>query len=200
MKSSKYIYIILCAFVSYVAFAQENNASNNNIKTGAETSTVVHKVNWFSINDAVNNNFKEPKKIVVDVYTDWCGWCKVLDKNTFSNEHVSGYMNEHFYPVKFNAEQKDSLEIFGKTYKFVAQGRRGYHEFAAALLSGQMSYPKVVFMEVIPGVETKINVLYIISGYVDAKKFHQIATFFGDDHYKTTKWEEWAPTYVSPIQ
>ena len=87
-----------------------------------------------------------PKKIFIDVYTDWCGWCKRMDKATFQNPEVAAYMNAHYYNVKFDAEQKESIEMLGNTFEFVPQGSRGYHELAAALLNGKMSYPTVVFM------------------------------------------------------
>ena len=75
-----------------------------------------------------------PKKLFIDVYTDWCGWCKKMDKDTFQNAEVAAYMSENFYMVKLDAEQKEPIEFKGKTYNFVATGRRGYHELAAALL------------------------------------------------------------------
>ena len=99
-----------------------------------------------------------PKKIFIDVYTDWCGWCKRMDKATFQNPEVAAYMNEHYYNVKFDAEQKESIEILGNTFEFVPQGSRGYHELAAALLNGKMSYPTVVFMN--PKFEMLKNIFY----------------------------------------
>lgn len=65
-----------------------------------------------------------------------------MDKATFQRPEVATYMNEHFYNVKFNAEQKEDIEILGNNFKFIAQGNRGYHELAAALLNGKMSYPR----------------------------------------------------------
>ena len=60
---------------------------------------------------------KEPKKIFMDVYTNWCGPCKLLDKNTFQNPDVSRYISEHFYAVKFNAEGNDVIKFKGYTFK-----------------------------------------------------------------------------------
>ena len=85
-------------------------------------------VKWYTIQQAIELNRKEPKKLVIDVYTDWCVWCKVMDKNTFGNTIIAEYLNQKYYPVKFNAEQKENITIGNNTYKFVAQGKRGYHE------------------------------------------------------------------------
>ena len=57
---------------------------------------------------------KEPKKIFMDVYTNWCGPCKLLDKNTFQNPDVSRYISEHFYAVKFNAEGTEEIAFIIK--------------------------------------------------------------------------------------
>lgn len=150
-------------------------------------------MNWLTFEEAIELNQKEPRKIIVDVYTDWCGYCKVMDKNTFSNNIVADYMNTAYYPVKFNAEQTADVTLDETTYKFVAQGARGYHELAAALLNNQMSYPSVVFLD------EQNRIIHIQKGYVQAKPFDEIIKFIGGDHYKTTKWEDFQASYSSPL-
>ena len=144
-------------------------------------------VQWISWEEAVEltQNDANPKKIFVDVYTDWCGWCKKMDKDTFQNAEVAAYMQDNFYMVKFDAEGKDPIEYQGKTFKYVPSGRRGYHELAAALLQGQMSYPTVVFLD------EKLNMLSPVPGYQKVKPFLKIARYFGDDIYKNQDWKEY---------
>ena len=109
-----------------------------------------------------------------------------MDKATFQNPEVAKYMNEHYYNVKFDAEQKKSIEMLGNTFKFIPQGKRGYHELAAALLNGKMSYPTVVFMN------PKFEMLSPVPGYQEAPQFLKVATFFGENIYLTVSWEEYA--------
>ena len=144
-------------------------------------------VQWISWEEAVEltQNEANPKKIFIDVYTDWCGWCKKMDKDTFQNSEVASYMQDNFYMVKFDAEGKDPIEFQGKTFKYVPSGRRGYHELAAALLQGQMSYPTVVFLD------EKLNMLSPVPGYQKAKPFLKIARYFGDNIYKNQDWKEY---------
>ncbi len=151
------------------------------------------QVKWYSIEEAVELNKKEPRKFMIDVYTDWCGWCKVMDKNTFNNEIIAKYLNEKYYPVKLNAEQKDSIIFKDKTYKYVASGNRGVHEFAYALLGGNMSYPSVVFLD------ENYNGLTVEKGYIKPPRFDMILKFIGGDHYKSDSWESWSAAYNSPI-
>ena len=146
------------------------------------------EINWLTWEEAVELALTDanPKKMFVDVYTDWCGWCKKMDKDTFQNPQVSAYMQENFYMVKMDAEGKDPIEYQGKTFKFVPSGRRGYHELAAALLQGKMSYPTVVFLD------ENLNMLSPVPGYQRVKPFMQIAQYFGDNVYKEKDWQTYA--------
>lgn len=146
------------------------------------------KIQWMTIEEAyaLTTAEESPKKIFIDVYTDWCGWCKRMDKATFQRPEVATYMNEHFYNVKFNAEQKEDIEILGNNFKFIAQGNRGYHELAAALLNGKMSYPTVLFMN------GKFEMLSPVPGYQEVTAFLKIAHFFGDDDYLATPWASYS--------
>ena len=98
--------LILAVFVGFAGWAQE-------------------KIQWMSIEKAyeLTQSEENPKKIFIDVYTDWCGWCKRMDKATFQKPEVAAYMNEHYYNVKFNAEQKEDITILNNTFTFVAQPR-----------------------------------------------------------------------------
>jgi len=63
---------------------------------------VAQEVNWLTWNEAAElaATDKNPKKVFIDVYTDWCGWCKKMDKDTFQNPTVAAYMSENYYMVK----------------------------------------------------------------------------------------------------
>lgn len=131
------------------------------------------------------------RPIMIDMYTDWCGWCKRMDATTFKDPAVSAYVNETFHAVKFDAEQKDSIVFKEYVYKFVQQGRRGHHELAAALLNGKMSYPTVVFLDKDLGVITRVP------GYQTARDFETIVHFVGEEAYKDTTWEAYKTSYES---
>jgi len=150
-------------------------------------------VKWYTFDEAVKLNKKNPKKIFIDVYTDWCGWCKKMDANTFNNPTVAKYLNEKYYPVKFNAEQKEPVVFKDYTFKYVPQGARGYHELAAALLNNRLSFPTVVFLD------EEFNMIQPLPGYQQPNTFYPILEFFGDDHYKNMKWAEFQKVYKSPF-
>lgn len=142
-------------------------------------------VPWMSFEEAIakSKKDKQPKKIFIDIYTDWCGWCKRMDKDTFNNPEVAAYMTEKFYMVKLDGEEKKNIQFNGKSFKFVSSGRRGYHELAAGLMQGKMSYPTTVFMDESAGFITKVP------GYNKPKQFLKIAKYIGEDIYKTKDWQ-----------
>jgi thioredoxin-related protein len=149
-------------------------------------------VKWMSFEEALKKSKAEKRPIFIDVYTDWCGWCKVMDKSTFSDPTVAKLLNDKFYAVKFNGEQKEDVIFDGTTFKFVPSGRNGYHQLAAALLNNQLSYPTVVFLD------EEFRMIQPLPGYRKAPEFHKIAQFIGDGYYKTVKWDDFQNQYKSP--
>lgn len=176
---------IVLTLISLSALGQE--ASIKSVPTLEEGA-----VKWMSFEEAVERSKTEKRKIFIDVFTDWCGWCKVMDKNTFSEVQVAKILNENFYPVKFDAEQRADVVFNGTTFKFVPSGNKGYHQLAAALLNNQLSYPTVVFLD------EEFRMIQPLAGYQKAEEFHRVISFIGKDHYKTMKWAEWQGVYKSP--
>ena len=79
-------------------------------------SVFAQKIHWMSLDEARAAQKVNPKKIFMDVYTNWCGPCKLLEKNTFQNPDVSRYISENYYAVKFNAEGTDEIIFYNQTF------------------------------------------------------------------------------------
>lgn len=148
------------------------------------------EIKWMSMNDALAAQKKQPKKIFVDAYTTWCGPCKMLDRNTFSNKDVIQYINKHYYAVKFNAEGDEVVNFKDKVFKnpnFDPEkktGRNAVHEFAIAM--GVSAYPTMVFFD------EKGGFLTPVKGYLTPKKLEIFLKIFATDDYKKVKTdEEW---------
>lgn len=150
-----------------------------------ESSYGQEDVKWYSIKEALELTAREPRILIIDVYTDWCGWCKRMDAATFSNKEIAATLNSDFYPVKLNAEGKDSIVIGDKSYKFVDNGRRGYHELAAIVTKGRLSYPTISV------VDERGRVLNAYPGYKDADQFKLFLAYFNEDAYIDKTWEEY---------
>ncbi|MBF00061.1 thioredoxin fold domain-containing protein [Flavobacterium coralii] len=120
------------------------------------------EIKWMTLDEALAAQKKNPKPIFMDVYTDWCGPCKMLDKNTFHDKTVADYINANYYAVKFNAEGNDDVNYMGKKYanpNYVAdrRGRNSVHEFT--LFLKVRAYPSMIIFD------KKGNVKEPIIGY-----------------------------------
>lgn len=162
------------------------------ISSPAQQSHTDGPVEWLTFEQAVERSKTEKRLVFIDVYTDWCGWCKVMDKNTFSEPAVAKILNEKFYPVKFNAEQREDIKFDGKVFRFQAYGNGGTHELAAALLNNKLSYPTVVFLD------ENFGMIQPLPGYQKAPEFHKIIQFIGEGHFRKIKWADWQKQYKSP--
>lgn len=160
-----------------------------NAKAAPENSPSAAAIEWLTWEQVFEKSKTERRKVIVDIYTDWCGWCKRMDANTFQKPQIAQYINRNYYPVKFNAEFKGDIVFKGKTYKFVKNGMKGYHELAAEITRGRLSYPTVVFLD------ENLDILQAIPGYREEMEFEQIITYFGKDEHKKTPWETYQKTY-----
>jgi thioredoxin-related protein len=162
--------LLLSAFALFTAFLpapQENNT-----------------IKWYSWEEAVALSQKNPKKMMIDVYTDWCGWCKRMDKTTFEDAQVAEYVNKNFYAVKLNAEQRADIQFNGETFKFVETGNgKGIHTLAYSLLDGKMGYPSLVYLN------EKFERIMISPGFKETPDLLTELRFAAEEAYNKKSWE-----------
>ena len=186
LKTNKVLaFFLIALFVGNGTLFAQNN----------DTSTAV---SWYSFEGALMFNKERAekglptKKIFIDVYTDWCGWCKRMDATTFAHPVIVEKLNGEWIPVKFNAERKDTITINGQQFVYVngnPNSSRGLHQLAHILLNGQMSYPSYALID-----ETG-KPIQNIQGYQNARQFEMLLDFFSSNIYKTTDWQEFQKTY-----
>lgn len=144
---------------------------------------------WLKWEEAVKKVELVPRKIFVQVYTDWCGWCKKMDGSTFEDPDIIQYINDNFYAVKMDGEERSTITYRDKDYGYVSSGGRRYHELSYALLRGRLSYPTSVFLD------EDLNVIQSLRGFQSADRLEQILVYFARDHYKTTPWVMYEKNY-----
>lgn len=135
--------------------------SNSSIEAAQVTP---EGLSWYKIEDLEKLDIGE-KRVMIDMYTDWCGWCKVMDKKTFTDPEVVAYLKENFVLVKFNAEQKEPITYQGETYDYTPMGRKGANKLAIKMLSGRLAYPSFVYLN------SKLEKIKSVAGY---KKPHEL--------------------------
>lgn len=160
---------------------------------GSNILMAQEQIKWVTFEEAVKLSEKEPKKLLIDLYTDWCGWCKKMDRDTYANEKIAKYINKHYYAVKFDAEQKEDVVFQGHTFKFRASGNRGVHELAAALTNNKLSYPTTVFMN------EDLAILQPLPGYYSAENMEPILYYYGENAHTKTPWPDFQKSFESKL-
>ncbi|GGD16055.1 thioredoxin family protein [Hyunsoonleella pacifica] len=151
-------------------------------------SGIAQEINWVSLEEAIKLQKETPKKIMMDVYTVWCGPCKMLDKNTFHNADVVEYVNKNYYAVKFNGEGNEVVKYKDKSFtnpnynEARAKTRNSAHELARYLQVN--AYPTIVFFD------EEANVIAPIKGYQQPKQLELYLKLFKNDDHKDIKTQE----------
>jgi thioredoxin-related protein len=130
---------------------------------------------WLNWNAGIAEASASKRPILIDVYTDWCGWCKRMDRDVYARDDVRGYLNDHFTLVKLNAESLDEVVYDGR--KLTGRGLAQYLR-----VSG---YPTTIFL--------KSNGEHIanVPGYVPADRFKLMLRYIGEDHIgRGVSWQD----------
>lgn len=150
MKINK-LYPVLAMFVGMVVFSAFIIRENQ--------TKLDESVTWLSFDEAVEMAQKNPKPLMIDVYTDWCGWCKKMDRDTFKDPETAAYINKNFYAVKLDAESDERITHKGKKISKID---------LAGKVFGVRGYPTVVFYNV------KKDKITPQSGYMKPDQFKKL--------------------------
>jgi thioredoxin-related protein len=137
---------------------------------------------WKSFNDGIDLARSSNKKVLVDVYTDWCTWCKKMDSEVYANKKVIGLLNEHFIAVKLNAESANLVSFKGNSFTEADLSRQ----------LGVSGYPTTLFFD------QNSNPITDLSGYAAPDRFARVLDFIGKDYYKTISFQEYVKNQPSP--
>jgi len=147
------------------------------------------KINWLTIEEANAKLKVESKPVIIDLYTNWCYWCKVMDKKTYSNSNVISYINENFYAVKLNAESKDTVRWENKN--FIYNPRNKVNDFALYVTRGQLAFPNTIIFGDLNQDPASIP------GFMEPKEIEVILKYFGENMYKKKGFNEYAKNFKS---
>ncbi len=151
------------------------------------STTEKQSIQWLSIEEVNAKLTANPKPVLIDLYTNWCYWCKVMDQKTYSNAKVIAYINDHFYAVKLNAETKDSLIWNKKLYQYRAANN--LNDFTFYVTEGQIGFPTTV---IFPDIKDKPA---SVPGFMKPAELEPVLKFFGEGNYKTQSYSEFLKSF-----
>lgn len=158
------------------------------------------QVKWMTLEQAIEAQKTIPKKILINFYTDWCAPCKIMDKDTYNQPVIASYLNDNYYPVKFNAEGRENVTVFGRTFtnsEFVdGKENNAMHDFTKYM--NVNAIPSAVFLD-----ETG-NPITILQGALSAKELEPYIPFISSNKYKKINtregWENYQKKFKSSIK
>lgn len=160
----------------------------NILITNSQTIIEPSSIKWYTVEQADSMFEKIPKPILIDVYTDWCSWCKHMMKTTFANPGIASYINADYYPVRFDAEGYDTIIYQNKIYSNKGVGYRPKHDFAKYVLNGKFSFPTIVYID-------KKKNIYQIPGYMNIKEIEPLLVYFSEEINYSSNFDDWKILY-----
>lgn len=177
--------IFVCTTIFCSFMPAPNTATNGN-------ETAIH---WLTMEEAYQLQQKQPKKVIVDIYAEWCGWCKRMDNTTFQNPDIIRYINDNFYAVKLDAETKRTIKLGEESFNYRSNGRGGMNELAMELAGNQLSLPTVVLLN------EQLNNRLVAQAYQSPTDMDAILHYYASGAYdKGIDWQQYKKTYVSTVK
>jgi|GEM_PF-290136 len=147
------------------AAAMATPASETDMAAGSDNAAGHRE--WYGFEEGIALSAATGKHVVIDFYTDWCKWCKVMDEETFSVPDVQAYLFEHFVPIRINAESDETVSYRGQNYS--------YRELTSAF--GVTGFPSLAYLT--PNDE----LIDIIPGYIEKEPFMDIISYIAQECY-----------------
>ncbi|MCU7496620.1 MAG: DUF255 domain-containing protein [Ignavibacteria bacterium] len=167
MKSR--IALLLIVLTALLGFAAFYSAGGTRRAAGDE------EVKWTDFNKGLEFSKSQNRKVIIDVYTDWCSWCKKMDASTYKNSEVAKYISENFIAIKLNAESTKEVSFMGQNYT----EQQLAHGF------GVTGFPSTIFFD------ENQQPITVVPGYLDEKQFLTILKFINEGAYKNQSFEEY---------
>jgi len=160
------VFVIIIA----VAFGLILNSQSTSGASDPGTS-----LSWKTFDEGIVLAGQTNKKLLVDVYTDWCTWCKKMDSDVYTDKRVIEALNASFVLVKLDAESDKTVHYEGKSLS----------ETEFARMVGVTGYPSTLFFD------STGKPITLLPGYVPAPKFVPVLRYIGDNHYQTVSFEDY---------
>ena len=150
----------------------------------AEVGEKDSKLSWLAFDVATELAAKQKKHMVVDIYTTWCGWCKVMDRQTYGDPQVSAYLIDNFVLAKVNGESTAKIHWKGRELT--------ERQFAKEV--GVTGYPATYFMK--PDAE----LLGGVAGYIKSPDFMMYAKYVSTRWYEKGKVQDYVDSLRAAAQ
>jgi thioredoxin-related protein len=135
---------------------------------------------WHGWEDGVREVQISGKYMLVDVYTDWCGWCKKMDREVYTHPQVQQLLAANFVIIKLNAESTN----------LITNGTNQYTEQELAKTLDVKGYPTILVYN------KQFQLVSRFSGYYESSEFIRYLKYISGKHYTKHTFQE----YLQKVQ
>lgn len=163
-------------------------------KTHAQSIKWMSWTEAIALNESAKKQGRPTKQVFVEVYTEWCQFCKLMEQNAFRNVELIHYLNQNYLCVRLDAQERSNISYQGISFKYVssADGTDGVHQLAYSLLEGDLRYPTFLFFD------PDMILLQRIPGAMDSKELLKVLSFFNSQNYEKVPFTEFRAKSSQP--
>ncbi len=161
--------VILILLITIWGCGGSDNESLAQNKTAKTEKISQNKPVWMKFDEGIKKGVNEKKNMLVDFYTDWCHWCKVMDEKTFNDPKVAKKLADRFSTIRIDAESNTERAHFAG------------QEFTHAQLTQAFrvtGFPSLAF------ISPEQEIITVIPGYIPAEQFYYILEYIDQECYK----------------
>lgn len=163
-------YLIITGMILLVGILQSQDQRIAPYKSASVIEESEEPSIWMDLSAALDSAQVKPKKIFIELYTDWCGVCKMFDRKTLRKPRITELLQKDFYPVRFNAEQTRPVQFGDSLFQFDPTLGRGIHSLAYHLgkEAESLSYPTIVILD------TDLNIIYKYASFMSVANLEEV--------------------------
>lgn len=167
------VLVILLILIFFIVIRPYFKTNQQNVEAVEEANPLI--LNWLSYNEGLTLAEKENKYVLINFYTDWCGYCKKMDREAYSDKEIIKTISQNFVTIKINAEAESKVVENGKEIT----------ERELAKLYQVSGYPTIWFLE------SDRKRIAPLPGYVPPQQFKIVLNYIGEGWYKSISFEEY---------
>ena len=149
-------------------------------------------IKWTSMDEVIKQSKKQKKKIVLELYTDWCGWCKQMNSETFSNDVIVSFVNDNFYALRVNITDRNHADVVSLLTKL--KSLAGSNELYEKVKQGDLHVPTLVILD------EGFKVIDSITGFKAARQMEALLAFYATNSYMNAPWSSFQRNYQYSVR
>lgn len=147
-------------------------------------------VKWLTLQQLATVQVSQPRKVIVEIYSEECNWCKKFETEVLTNKVIASYINQHYYLVKVEVSDKSTIQFNDKELK----STNGFHPLTSEYLTLPLSFPTQLFFD------EHLHYLNFLKGYNTPQNFEIALAYYGDNYYKTANWADFLKSFKGKVK